>query len=157
MGFYGGMAKVDYSLVEKVLRLNIDEENTVHRILKQIQQENQEEEKEKKPRIKRQFVIMVSDPEGEMPPKDFTGWVLQIPEEDSPATTEERLRRAAYDFNASPRGRKLPVMSIGETCESVTAKFLKEYKVDVKTKTPVQVLVTNNDLPGEEGMVIEKE
>ena len=151
-------AKVDFTTVEKVLRQNIEEENTVHRILKQLQEENPEEEKEKPPRVKRQFVIMVSDPEGHIPEKDFVGWVLQIPEDDSPATTEERLRKSAYDFNASPRGRKLPVMSIGETCENVTAKFFKEYKVDVKTKVPVQVLVTDNQLPGEDDtLTIEKE
>lgn len=143
--------KIDFTTVEKVLRQNIDEENTVHRILKQLREENQEEdEKEKPPRMKRQFVIMVSDPEGTIPEKDYVGWVLQIPEEDSPATTEERIRRGAYDFNASPRGRKLPVMSIGEACENVTAKFFKEYKVDIKTKVPVQVLTTRNELPSED-------
>ena len=150
--------KIDFTTVEKVLRQNIEEENTVHRILKQLREENQEEEKEKPPRLKRQFVILVSDPEGHIPARDFVGWVVQIPEEDSPATAEERIRRAAYDFNASPRGRKLPVMSIGEACENVTAKFFKEYKVDIKTKIPVQVMISGNELPAEDDtLTIERE
>ncbi|MCC5788258.1 MAG: hypothetical protein JJT75_01385 [Opitutales bacterium] len=151
--------KIDFTRVEKVLRLNLDEEDTVNRILKQLREEEEEQE-EKKPRVKRQFVIMISDPEEELPQKDLVGWVLQIPEEDSPTTAEERLIKASYDFNASPRGRKLPVMSVGEACENVTAKFLKEYNLVVKTKTPVHVQVTRNELPADEGgaeFVIEKE
>ena len=42
-----------------------------------------EEEAEKQPAVKKQFCILVSDPKGELEGKDFVGWVLQIPEDDS--------------------------------------------------------------------------
>jgi hypothetical protein len=59
----------------------------------------------------------------------------------------ERVHKAAYDFNASRRGRKLPVETIGEAFESVPAKNFKDVEVWVKTKTPVLVLSTDNKLP----------
>ena len=59
----------------------------------------------------------------------------------------ERIAKAAYDFNASRRGRALPVKTVGEAMETVPAKNFKEVELWVKTKTPVQVLSTDNVLP----------
>ena len=75
------------------------------------------------------------------------GWVLQIPESDNPGTTIERVKRAAYEYNISKKGRKYPVNSIGEACEAIGAKFQKEQSVAIKTKLPVTVLRTANVLP----------
>ena len=77
----------------------------------------------------------------------LVGWVLQIPENESVATTQDRILRGAYDFNASKKGRLLPVKTIGEALESVPAKFFKEADLWVKTKTPVLVLRTDNEIP----------
>jgi hypothetical protein len=73
--------------------------------------------------------------------------VLQIPEEESPVTTPDRIFRAVYDFNASKKGRLLPSKTVGEALEGVPAKDFKEVGVWVKTKTPVLVLSTNNLIP----------
>jgi hypothetical protein len=91
----------------------------------------------------------VSDPEGRLPRQDFVGWVLQIPEHESPATTRDRIFRSAYDFNTTQKGRLLPVKTVGEAIENVPAKFFKETEVWVKTKTPVLVLKTDNEIPKE--------
>ena len=103
----------------------------LYEIINEIQEEVriQSESEEKPPPVKKQFVILVSDPAGELEGKDFTGWVLQIPEEDSPYVTEERLTRAAYDFNVTPKGRRYPVKTIAESCEVVSARIHKEHKV----------------------------
>ena len=101
----------------------------------------------KEPAIKKQFVILVSDPLGKLAGLDFVGWVLQIAENESPQTAEQRIHRAAYEFNTTKRGRLLPVQTIGEACENVKAKHFKEQEVWVKTKTPVLVCVTNNEIP----------
>jgi hypothetical protein len=110
-------------------------------------------EKEKTPAVKKQFVILVSDPQGFLRGHDFAGWVLQIPDEASPVTTEERIRQAAYDFNTTKKGRLLPTQTIGEACENVPARTFKDHEIWVKTKTPVLVCVTNNELPGVEKLV----
>ena len=101
------------------------------------------------PAVKKQWVFLLSDPEGRMPKDDFAGWVLQIPENESPATTQDRIFRSAYDYNMSKKGRLYPAKTVGEALENVPAKFFKEVDVWVKTKTPVLVLKTDNEIPKE--------
>jgi hypothetical protein len=144
------MAKIDIATVAEILRQNQLEPSVMRRILEQINKVTEKaaaEEEEKPPAQKKQFVILVSDPEGKMPEEELAGWVLQIPEEASPLSLQERVHKAAYDFNATLRGRKLPVETIGEAFESVPAKNFKEVEVFVKTKVPVLVLTTDNKLP----------
>src|SRR5690606_8615390 len=105
-------------------------------------------EEEKTPPVKKQWVIMVSDPAGRIP-ADFetVGWVLQIEENESVASTERRLVDAAHHFNTTKRGRVMPVQTIGEACEVVKAGMFREAGVWVKTKVPVFVLRTRNEIP----------
>ena len=82
--------------------------------------------------------------------KDLTGWVVQIAEDASPYSTTDRIFKGAYDFNASKKGRLLPVKSVGEALESASAKYFRESELWVKTKLPVAVVVTDNVLPKDE-------
>ncbi len=145
------MAKIEIARVAEVLKKSKLEPGLLHEIMHAIQMEAKaaaEEDKEEKPPVqKKQFVILVSDPEGDFPEKDFIGWVVQIPEMASPSTVTERIHKAAYDYNASRRGRKNPVSTVGEACEAVPAKHFKEAEMAVKTKIPVAVMVTDNAIP----------
>ncbi len=144
------MAKIEIAKVADILRQNQLEPAVMRRILEQINKVTEEAavaEDEKPPAQKKQFVILVSDPDGEMPEHELAGWVVQIPEDASPLSLQERVHKAAYDINATRRGRKLPVETMGEAFESVPAKAFKEVEVTVKTKTPVLVLSTENNLP----------
>lgn len=142
------MTKVDLELVKMVLQRNELDIRLVSQIVEDINNEvSGADEDEKLPAVKKQFVILVSDPHGELEGKDFIGWVLQIPEEDSPMTTEDRLVRAAYEFNMTPKGRRLPVKTIAEVCEHVPARVTKEAGVWIKTKEPVYVLRTGGKVP----------
>ncbi len=142
------MPKVDLELVKVILQRNEMDVRQVARILEEINQELAAiADEDKPPPVKKQYVLLVSDPRGHLDGKDFTGWVVQIPEEAGVAGTEERLVKAAADFNTSPRGRRLPVKSVAEICEHVPARFLKEQQVWVRTKEPVYVLATANKLP----------
>ncbi|MBN2235314.1 MAG: hypothetical protein JW706_09195 [Opitutales bacterium] len=145
------MAKVDLELVKMILHRNELDVRVVSQILNELEEEAriQDEIEDKPPQVKKQHVILVSDPAGELEGKDFTGWVVQIPEEDSPFVALERIFRGAYDFNASPKGRRMPVKKVGEACEVVSAKFFKEHKVFIKTKEPVLVVRTDNAIPTE--------
>jgi hypothetical protein len=144
------MAKIEIAKVADILRQNELEPAVMRRILEQINKVTEEDaagEEEKPPSAKKQFIIVASDPDGVLADVELAGWVLQIPEEASPLSLMERVHKAAYDFNASRRGRKLPVETIGEAFESVPAKNFKDVEVWVKTKTPVLVLSTDNKLP----------
>ncbi len=141
------MPKADIELVKMILQRNELDTRKVSQILEDLNTELQSEEVEKPPAVKKQFVILISDPEGTLPERDYVGWVLQIPEDDSLAVVEERLHRSAYAFNQSPKGRRMPVKTIGECCEVVSARYTKEEQVWIKTKEPVLVLNTNNQIP----------
>jgi hypothetical protein len=143
------MAKVDLDIVKHILQRNELDVRQVNAIIEDIEQELKvlQEENPPAPRVKKQFAILVSDPEGVMPKADLTGWVLQLPEEESPMGLEENIHKAAYDFNQTPKGRRLPAKTIGEACEAVPARIFKEYQLWVKTKEPVLILTTNNQIP----------
>ena len=143
------MPKIDVSKVAEILKKNHIDPAVLRRVMEEMNLAVQPDpgEEEKPPAVKKQYVIVVSDPEGKLPKTDFTGWVLQIPESVSPSTTPDRVFKAAYDFNASKKGRLLPVQTVGEAFESVPAKHYKEAELWVKTKEPVIVLRTNNEIP----------
>lgn len=109
---------------------------------------------EKEPAVKKQFVVLVSDPAGELKGRlrpdgtlgdiELVGWVLQVPESEAPQTITHRIADAAATFNASKRGRILPVVTVGEALENVPSKHFKEVETWVKTKTPVLIVTTDN-------------
>jgi hypothetical protein len=144
------MPKIEVNKVAEILKKNEISPAILRRVIEEMNLAVQPDSAEEKPpAMKKQFVIMVSDPDGHFPKHDFVGWVLQIPENESVATTEERIFRSCYDYNASKKGRLLPVKTLGEAIENVPAKFFKEAEVWVKTKTPVLVLKTDNEIPKE--------
>jgi hypothetical protein len=143
------MPKIDVSKVAEILQKNKIEPAVLRRIIEEINHLVQPDpaDENKLPPVKKQWVILVSDPEHRLPKDDFVGWVVQIPADESPVTTPDRLFRGAYDFNASKRGRLLPVKTVGEAVENVPAKHFKEADLWVKTKTPVLILRTDNQIP----------
>ena len=145
------MPKIDVSKVAEILQKNHIEPAVLRRIIEEINIVVQPDPgaDDAPPPVKKQFLILLSDPEHKLPKDDFTGWVVQIPEDESPVTTQERIFRGAYDFNATKRGRQLPVKTVGEALENVGAKYFKEAELWVKTKTPVLMLRTDNRIPRE--------
>lgn len=145
------MAKIDVSKVAEILKKNQIDPALLRRVIEEMNLavEPDTGDGDKPPSVKKQFVILVSDPEDRMPKTDFVGWILQIPDSESPATVQDRLFRSSYDFNVTKKGRLMPVKTVGEAIENVPAKFFKEADVWVKTKTPVLVLKTDNEIPRE--------
>ncbi len=145
------MPKVSVELIHEVLTNNNLEPDTIQLLLKQIEEqaaaEAEAEKANKEPTVKKQFVLIVSDPNGTIPDEDYVGWVAQIPEDDPVGDTMDRLIRATYEYNISKKGRKYPCKTVGEACEAVGARFLKEQNLAIKNKVPVTVLRTDNKIP----------
>ena len=138
--------KIDINKAAEIIKYEQVDPATLCRIIEKFNLAVQPDE-EKEPGVKKQFAVLVSDPDGIMPKTDLVGWILQIPDSESIATTQDRINRAAYDFNATKNGQLLPVKTVGEAIENVPSKFFKEADVWVKTKTPVLVLRTDNQIP----------
>lgn len=118
------MSKIEIPKAAEILKKNLpDDPATVRRCIEEMNLavEPEGDEGETPPAIKKQFVVLVSDPEGRMPKTDLVAWVLQIPDSESPATTQDRIFRAAYEFNVTKKGRLLPVKTVGEAIENVPA------------------------------------
>ncbi len=150
------MPKIDVNKVADILKKNQIEPSLLRRLVEEMNLAAQPDpgDEEKPPAVKKQFVIVVSDPETKLPKNDFVGWVVQIPETESVATTLDRLYRAAYDFNASKKGRLLPAKTIGDALENIPAKHFKEAEVWVKTKTPVLLVKSNNLIPTDDVKIV---
>lgn len=103
-------------------------------------------DEEKNPHEKKQFCVLVSDPDGKIQ-GGMVAWVLQIPENESVLTTQERIFKAVYEFNTTKKGRLMPAKTVGEALENVPAKHFKETGIWCKTKTPVLLLTTDNEIP----------
>jgi hypothetical protein len=140
--------KIEINIVAGAMQKHAIDPEVMRAILEDLNREAEGDDTgaEKPPHIKKQFVIVISDPENRLPKTDFVGWVVQIPDSESPSTTVERIVRTAHDFNSSKRGRLLPVQTVGECIESAQARFFKENGVWVKSKTPVLVVKTTNEI-----------
>jgi len=144
------MPKIDVNKVAEILKKNQVDPKILRQIVEEMNILTQaESDEEKPPAVKKQWAILISDPEGRLPKTDFAGWVLQIPEDESVATTQDRIFRAVYEFNTTKKGRLLPSKTVGEALENVPAKHFKETGVWVKSKTPVLMLKTDNEIPME--------
>jgi hypothetical protein len=143
------MPKIDVNKVAEILKKNHIDPAVLRRVVEEMNLAAQPDpgESDLPPPVKRQFVILVSDPDERMPKADLTGWVLQIPESESPASTQERVFKGAYDYNASKKGRLYPAKTVGDAVENVPGKFFRDAELWVKTKTPVLVLRTDNEIP----------
>ena len=144
------MAKIDVEKLKHILHRNESDIQKINDILNDIATELQIEQAEKEarpPAVKKQFITLIADNDGQLLDQDFASWVLQIPEEANPQAVIDKIHQSAYTYNATPKGRRLPVKSMGETLESVSAKIFKENEVWVKTKIPVLAVGCKNQLP----------
>lgn len=144
------MAKVDIDLIKKVLHRNEIDAEIISQVMEELELEIQVNEKGEvalTPPVKKQYVMLISDPEGKLEEQLFTGWILQIPEDLSPLEVNAQLIRAAYEYNQSKRGQREPAKTITDVCEIVPQKFLKAQNVWVKTKEPILLVHTDNIVP----------
>ena len=143
------MPKIAVSQVAEILKKNHLEPEVLRRVIEEMNLAVQPDPdgEEAPPALKKQFVVLLSDPDGRMLKAEFVCWVLQIPDSESPATIQDRILRSAYDYNTTKKGRLYPAKTVGEAIENIPAKFFKEADVWVKTKTPVLLLRTDNQIP----------
>jgi len=142
------MPKIDVNKAAEILKKNHIDPAVLRRVIEEMNLAVQPDPgEETTPPVAKQFVVLVSDPAGHLVDSELVAWVLQIPESESPATTQDRVHRAAYDYNASKKGRLYPAKTVGDALENIPGKFFREAELWVKTKTPVLVLRTDNEIP----------
>lgn len=141
--------KIDIELVEMVLKRTSLTELQQLQILEDLKFESKQVVgDDREPPEKKQFVVILNDPYGKLPKTgfEFSGWVVQIPEDADPHSAPRKLYGGAYDFNQTPKGKRMPLKTIADACEFGSVKIFKEHKIWIKTKDPVLIIPTNNKL-----------
>jgi len=139
------MAKVDLEVVQKILKENGVDVRVAAEILNQLRDVIKEEAVEREKPAKKQLLVLVSEPEEGLP-KDLTGWVVQLLEDDDPTEVADKMVEVAKAFNDSPKGQRMPVESFGDAVQSVPSKFFKESDLWIKTREPVRVIPVKNSI-----------
>ena len=99
-----------------------------------------EEEREKNPRTKKQYVILASGEVSETPM-----WILQIDEGDDHSEVLSIINKVAKLHNDNPR-KKDKVSTVGEAIRDVPKKDFTAFGLSLKTKEAVIVVETDNQL-----------
>jgi len=143
--------KIEITDVINIIQSKPIEPSLVRQIVEEMNRAMEpDEDEEVTPHLAKQFSIIISDPDGKLPDGlELVGWVLQIPEEASVTSTTERIHKAAYEFNTTKKGRVMPVKTMADAIENIPAKHFKEQNVWTKTRIPVLILRTNNEIPKE--------
>ena len=139
------MANIKLSLdeVAEVASSSLKDKSELPALLKKLQELADEKAKEKEEnkadRVKKVLTTIQAED------KD-TCWVLEIEEDFDVATVEATILAAIADFNATKKGSKKPIVTIGDAFQSMAAKFWKARKLNRKTKEPVYISSTTNTI-----------
>ena len=139
------MAKVDLETVQKILKENGVDVRVAAEILNQLRDVIKEEAVEREKPAKKQLLVLVSEPEDGLP-KDLTGWVVQLLEDDDPTEVADKMVEVAKAFNDSPKGQRMPVESFGDAVQSISSKLYRESDLWIKTREPVRVIPVKNSI-----------
>ena len=142
------MPKIDVNTVAEILKKNQLDPKLLRQVIEEMNLAAQPEgaEGEKVPAVKKQFVVLASDPDNRLPKHDFVAWVLQIPEDESVATTQDRIYRGAYDYNASKKGRLYPAKTVGELTRLLDKG--EKVKINFNDRRAAFQIATDKDTSG---------
>ena len=143
------MAKIDIKKLTQILHRNESDIQKINDILNDIKLEleiEQQEREARPPSVKKQFITLIADHQGNLKGEDLVTWIVQIPENANHNELVKNIHQAAHKYNSSPKGGRFPVKSIGETLESVSAKIFKEQGIWVKTKLPAFAVSCTNQI-----------
>lgn len=145
--------KISLEQVEATLAENKVPKETATKVIEDLKTAIEEEKRlkdadpHKTPRTKNEFGVILYDNTGELTGKDFVASVFQIPTGSDMGIVLDKIRTIAKAHNENTRsGKKNPVKTFTECFEFVKRRFWKEENVLNKTKEPVRVLITNNEL-----------
>ena len=139
------MAKVDLETVQKILKENGVDVRVAAEILNQLRDVIKEDAVEREKPAKKQLLVLVSEPEDGLP-KDLTGWVVQLLEDDDASLVADKMVEVAKAFNDSPKGQRTPVESFGDAVQGIPSKFFRESDLWIKTREPVRVIPVKNSI-----------
>lgn len=138
------MTKISIEEVEAVLsetQLSVEEKQNVISKLEQIVQE-EKDNKEPRAKSKNQFVGITTGDDINSAPV----WIIQTKEEMDHTEVMPKIIEAVKEFNLTKKGMKAPIKTIGEAFEHCKKKLMTSRGVNPKTKEPIIVVKTDNEI-----------
>jgi len=146
------MSKIALEEVESVL-LQHKVQNTTSIIedLKQIIEEiKAEREAEKGIKSKYEFVVILNDPSGELKAQKknetISAYIVQQEEGEDANLILSKLQDAATDQNETSKRKKNRLENLRDIFANLKSKFIKSKKIKIKTKEPVQIILTDTKI-----------
>jgi hypothetical protein len=119
---------------------------TLDYLKKVVQEEQAQKDAEKLPTQKNEYGVILFDADGVVAGKEFSAAVYQIPQGDDHGLVLGKISQAAREQVAAAKRKKYPINTMGEATSSIKRKFIKDKNVNLKTKNPVRVLISDNKL-----------
>lgn len=135
------MSKISLDEVEAALLRQKIEPAKVSSIVKELQQVIEENQGEKPPKEKWEYVVVLKDA-GNIDLDRVSAWVIQQKEGQDANTILSRLQDAAKDQNEAATKKKNMLSTIGDIFQGLKTKFLTSRGIRIKTKEVVRVLIT---------------
>lgn len=143
--------KADLEIIEAVLRKHSIDTTDIDKIRADIVREVEDNKTPREKAPKKDFVIILSDPNGSIPKDvEFTGWVVQIDPTKGIKEVPDLIKKAVMSFNDTPKGQKMKLESIGDLFENATGKAFSENGLMRKHRDPAYVILTDNQVPKDE-------
>jgi hypothetical protein len=136
--------KVDIDNVELLLKEKGVPEKQTQEIISQLQAIVEEEKALKEPKTKSKnqfFGIATGDTINDSPV-----FIVQAKEEMQHTEILPKITDAVKEYNQGKKGQKTPIKTIGEAFEHCTKKFFTSRGINPKTKEPIIIVQTTNDI-----------
>ena len=146
------MSKIKEEDVEIALRqAKVSPEEKVNEVLKLIHDQIEAEklEKEKKVRAKSKTLILASVKGEGQDIRETPCFIFQVPEEFDHNALESTVQLAIQDFKATGKKKAGKINSLGDGILYCPSKFFKARNITRKSKEPILVQTTNNELRGQ--------
>lgn len=142
------MSKISLETLSEVLQEEGVEQPKQLKIIEHLkeilEEEKKDREESKTPKQKNEFGVVLFAPE--LVGKEYTACIYQLKAGDDHSTVLNRISEASRTQNETSKKKKTKIDSIGVAFEYLKRKFIKEKGVNFKTKTPIQVLISDNSL-----------
>ena len=136
--------------IETALAKNKVDDKTVVKVLKELEEVAEEEKAHAVtlPKAKNEFVVILNVG-GDAPTlinKEFTAYVIQQKVGEDAGQILSKIREATQEFKQARKRNKSVINTLGEALRVVKRIFFKSRQLNVKTKDPVRVLISDNSL-----------
>lgn len=143
--------KVNLEQVEHTAKSLQIEESKVTEMVESLKRaiEEEKELKGKAEREKNIFVALINSSGLRQDEKELFEslplYIFQIPEESDHNELPAKIEKACYEFNASKKGMKEPVLNIFDGTNVIQNKFFKDQKIKRVTKEPMIIILSDSD------------